>query len=96
MSKWIIDSKIHKHDKVYGAATVGARGQVVIPAAARKDLKIRPGDQLLVLGKFGKALGLVKAEEFEKLVELIMRHIPGRNLQAEFKKHIETVLGRKN
>ena len=35
--------------EVYGTVTIGARGQVVIPAKARKALKIRPGDQLIVM-----------------------------------------------
>ncbi len=33
----------------YGTATVGERGQVVIPADARKKLGINPGDKVLVL-----------------------------------------------
>jgi len=32
----------------YGSATLGERGQVVIPAEARKDCAIGPGDKLLV------------------------------------------------
>lgn len=31
-----------------GSATVGERGQVVIPAEARERLDIKPGDKLLV------------------------------------------------
>ena len=34
----------------YGAVTVGERGQVVIPAQARRDHGIAPGDKLIVLG----------------------------------------------
>lgn len=34
----------------YGAVTVGERGQVVIPAEARRDHGITPGDKLIVLG----------------------------------------------
>ena len=34
----------------YGAATVGDRGQVVIPAEARKAYGINPGDKVLVMG----------------------------------------------
>lgn len=34
----------------YGAVTVGERGQVVIPAQARRDHDIAPGDKLIVLG----------------------------------------------
>ncbi|MCL5105213.1 MAG: AbrB/MazE/SpoVT family DNA-binding domain-containing protein [Armatimonadetes bacterium] len=33
----------------YGSATVGERGQVVIPAEARKQFDIHPGDKLLVM-----------------------------------------------
>ena len=34
----------------YGTATVGERGQVVIPAEARKKFNFNPGDKVLVLG----------------------------------------------
>lgn len=35
-------------DMFYGAVTVGQRGQVVIPAEARRMFGVRPGDKLLV------------------------------------------------
>ena len=35
-------------DFFYGAVTLGERGQVVIPAEARKNHNLRPGDKLLV------------------------------------------------
>jgi len=34
----------------YGTVTVGERGQIVVPAQARTDLDIDPGDKLLVFG----------------------------------------------
>lgn len=34
----------------YGATTVGAKGQVVIPAEARKAMDLKDGDKLLVFG----------------------------------------------
>ena len=34
---------------VYGTVTMGTRGQVVIPIKARKALKIKAGDQLIVM-----------------------------------------------
>ncbi|MDP3949492.1 AbrB/MazE/SpoVT family DNA-binding domain-containing protein [Microbacterium sp.] len=34
----------------YGSVTVGERGQIVIPARARRDHDIAPGDKLIVLG----------------------------------------------
>lgn len=33
----------------FGSVTVGERGQVVIPAEARNELGIAPGDKLLVM-----------------------------------------------
>lgn len=33
----------------YGSVTVGERGQIVIPAEARSELGIQPGDKLLVM-----------------------------------------------
>jgi len=35
----------------YGSASVGERGQIVLPAKIRKEFGIAPGDQLLVLGQ---------------------------------------------
>ena len=35
-------------DLFYGHVTVGERGQVVIPAEARKEFGLSPGDKLLV------------------------------------------------
>ena len=36
-------------DAFYGSATVGDRGQVVIPAEARQELGIEPGDKILFM-----------------------------------------------
>ena len=37
----------------YGSASVGERGQIVLPAKLRKAFGISPGDQLLVMGQPG-------------------------------------------
>ncbi|MCH7904709.1 MAG: AbrB/MazE/SpoVT family DNA-binding domain-containing protein [Armatimonadetes bacterium] len=42
-------SQVKPDDCFYGSTTVGERGQIVIPAEAREDLGIRPGDKLLVM-----------------------------------------------
>lgn len=34
----------------FGSATVGERGQIVIPSEARKRFSISPGDKVLVMG----------------------------------------------
>jgi len=38
------------HPVFYGSTTVGERGQVVIPAEARRDMDITPATKLLVVG----------------------------------------------
>ncbi|MFH1560907.1 MAG: AbrB/MazE/SpoVT family DNA-binding domain-containing protein [Chloroflexota bacterium] len=59
--------------KFYGATTVGERGQVVIPAEARRDFKIVPATKLLVFGgPQGNFLFLAKAESITKLVDSAM------------------------
>jgi AbrB family looped-hinge helix DNA binding protein len=59
------------HDKkLYGTATVGTKGQVVIPAEAREILGIEPGDRLYVIGsKHGKWVGLIQEEQLRSIVE---------------------------
>lgn len=84
-----IHRKFQRHDKLYGTAIMGARGQVVIPAEARKDLGLKPGDHLVVMGKFGQVLGLMKAEAMSKFVTTIMKHLSGSGLEQEFKKQFE-------
>lgn len=41
---------MHHDKKLYGTATVGTKGQVVIPADAREELGIKTGDRLYVVG----------------------------------------------
>jgi AbrB family looped-hinge helix DNA binding protein len=47
--------------RFYGAITVSERGQIVIPANARRDFNIQVGDKLLVLGDLEQGLALIKA-----------------------------------
>lgn len=44
-----MDTKRSLEDAFVGAVTVGERGQVVIPAEARKKLDIHTGDRLFVM-----------------------------------------------
>lgn len=43
---------------VFGVVTVGEKGQIVIPAKARRVFGIRPGDDLLLLGDIERGLAL--------------------------------------
>jgi len=55
--------------KFYGATTVGERGQVVIPAEARRDFGITPTSKLLVFGSEGHGgLMLTKSETFSEFI----------------------------
>jgi AbrB family looped-hinge helix DNA binding protein len=58
--------------KLYGTATVGTKGQVVIPADAREELHIAPGDRLYVIGAADSGfLGFLK----EDALEAMMQHL---------------------
>jgi len=49
--------------KYWGSATVGERGQMVIPADARKAMGIEAGDKMVIFGhEHGKRLVVVKAD----------------------------------
>lgn len=58
------------HDKkLYGTATVGTKGQIVIPSEAREELGIAPGDKLYIAGSPGKkVLFCLKEEHLEHLI----------------------------
>ncbi len=91
-----IHQKMTSSDKLYGTTIMGSRGQVVIPAQARKDLKLQPGDSLIVMGKFGKALGLVKANELEQLVKIIMNNLSGTGMEKKIKERVDKILEQNN
>ena len=56
--------------KLFGTATVGSKGQVVIPAEAREELNIKAGDRLYVVGSpDGGFLGLLKEDSLEQIMQ---------------------------
>lgn len=65
------------HDKkLYGTATVGTKGQVVIPADAREELEIQTGDRLYVVGSSErKWIGFIKEEQLRELIEHITDNV---------------------
>ena len=55
--------------KFYGSATVGERGQVSIPAEARRNFEITPNTKLLVFSGPGeKMLMFIKAESVTEFI----------------------------
>ena len=61
-----------KGKHIFGMVKVGDKGQVVIPAKARKIFHINPGDSLIILGDESQGIALIKEEN---LLELL--HIAG-------------------
>ena len=54
---------------IFGLVTVGDKGQIVIPARARRIFHIQPGDQLMMLGDDDRGLALVDARFFLEIAE---------------------------
>ncbi len=72
--------------RFYGAITVSERGQVVIPAEARRDFGIEVGDKLLVFGDLEKGLWVVKASMLIDKMPDLMAGLSADNLLKEEKK----------
>ena len=54
--------------KFYGTVTVSERGQIAIPAEARREFEINVGDKLLVMGHLGQGIGLIKASALKQML----------------------------
>lgn len=74
--------------KFYGATTIGERGQMVIPAEARKDFNITPANKLLVFGSQGHGgLMIFKAEDITEFISAATEML--RSFEEVLKKHAE-------
>lgn len=54
---------------------IGAQGRVVIPAALRKALNLKPGERLIAR-KVGESLVLERREAIEKRLQARFSHVP--------------------
>lgn len=54
---------------LFGTVTIGDKGQIVIPAKARKIFDLKPGDDLVMLGDLEQGLALVKAHFLLDMME---------------------------
>ncbi len=57
-----------KGKHVFGITKVGEKGQIVIPAKARKIFDIQPGDNLIILGDESQGIAIIKEK---RLVEIL-------------------------
>lgn len=57
----------------YGVATVGPKGQIVIPVDARKRLGVKSGDKVVIVGPAHKPqfIGLCSEQVFHTILEKI-------------------------
>lgn len=67
----------HMHNKrLYGTATVGTKGQIVIPADAREELNIQPGDRLYIVNAaHGAGIVCLKEEMLESMVQQLTAQV---------------------
>jgi AbrB family looped-hinge helix DNA binding protein len=68
--------------KFYGSVTVSERGQIVIPAEARRDFNINAGDKLLVLGDLQQGIAIATLESIQKMMSNSAYFI--KMMQSEF------------
>jgi AbrB family looped-hinge helix DNA binding protein len=60
--------------KNYGMATMGERGQVVMPKAIRQKMKLKSGDKFLVFSKDDMVIAFIKPENFDKIISEFTSH----------------------
>ena len=58
---------------LFGVVTVGDRGQIVIPAEARRIFGINAGDRLMVLGDEGQGIALIGERDFLAMAEQVRK-----------------------
>ena len=60
----------------YGSATMGERGQIVLPVKLRKEFNIKKGDKLLVIGNpHHTNILLVNPETMNRYLEIMSENI---------------------
>lgn len=61
-------------EQFYGTATIGEKGQLVVPLEARKAMSLKKGDKLLVFGMGCDMLAFSKLSKVEQFAS----HLAGR------------------
>jgi AbrB family looped-hinge helix DNA binding protein len=82
-----INSEAPEGKKFYGSVTVSERGQIVIPAEARKDFNIVGGDKILVFSDMKMGLWIATIDILEQNMkgssEYFSNIAVGRKKEAE-------------
>lgn len=65
---------MHRNIKLYGVGKIGPKGQVVIPAEARKELDLQPDDIVVLAGSpRHKIVAIVERSSFERHLGFMQR-----------------------
>ncbi|WP_243450229.1 AbrB/MazE/SpoVT family DNA-binding domain-containing protein [Desulfosporosinus sp. Sb-LF] len=63
-----------RHGKFYGSTVMGERGQIVIPAEAREEIGIEPGEKLVVLGNKRRGVVILfKSDVMTRFADMMFR-----------------------
>ena len=78
---------LDKQIEFYGTGTIGEKGQIVIPAKARKKLKINSGCKFIFFGH-GPVIHIAKTNEFNSILHRITEKFTKNitNLKKKIKK----------
>ncbi|QQR83026.1 AbrB/MazE/SpoVT family DNA-binding domain-containing protein [Candidatus Peregrinibacteria bacterium] len=64
------------HEKTfYGSTVIGERGQMVVPSDARKSLRLKKGEKLLVFGVHEDTLIITKVGSLEKYMQHLTQKV---------------------
>jgi len=62
--------------RVYGTATVGTKGQIVIPSDAREELGLAPGEKVVIVGSPQKGfVGIMREPVFTQFLDKMRHHL---------------------
>lgn len=68
--------------KILGTSVINEKGQLVIPAEARKQNDLAAGDRVVIMAKEGSpALMVIKAEELEALAQDIAKALDSSKIK---------------
>ncbi|MFZ5391014.1 MAG: AbrB/MazE/SpoVT family DNA-binding domain-containing protein [Patescibacteria group bacterium] len=62
------------------SVTLGARGQVVIPARIRRKLKLKAGQRLICVLRSGRFIGMVKMSDISPITKMLSKMIAGNKV----------------
>ncbi|HSW74704.1 MAG TPA: AbrB/MazE/SpoVT family DNA-binding domain-containing protein [Candidatus Saccharimonadales bacterium] len=67
---------MHGDFKFYASATVGVKGQIVLPQEAREELDIKEGDKVVILrAPHEGGLLVLKADKIAEMVNTMSSHL---------------------